>query len=143
MQACCPWQNAIDRFVSTSDKISSSIHLSYTKMFIIYHHFLHDGKRTLALHENIYWINKIYAQLRHSLSVQYISPISAPLRSMLWIIWSAVTLAWIGLESHWKHPWMRKTARNPMNLSKVYLYIGRIWKKFIFVYLQCWFFQNF
>ena len=47
-------------------------------------------------------------------------PFKSPLRlqSMLWILWSALTPERIGLESHWKHPWMRKTVKNPTNLTK-------------------------
>jgi len=32
-----------------------------------------------------------------------------------------------------KHQWIRETARNPMNVTKIYLYIWKFWEKFIFV----------
>jgi len=57
-------------------------------------------------------------------------------------IWSAITPERVWVRQ-WKHPWMRKTARNPMNLTQIYLYIWHFWEKSIFVHLPYWFYGNF
>ena len=56
-------------------------------------------------------------------------------------LWSAITPEWIGLTSQWKHPWMQKTARNPMSLRKS-TFAFEI-KKSIFLYLTYWFLGTF
>jgi len=40
------------------------------------------------------------------------------LQSGLGILWPATTSENIGLESHWKYPWMRTTARNALHVKK-------------------------
>jgi len=49
-------------------------------------------------------------------------------RSWALKILSVITPGRNGVESQWKYPWMRKTARNPMKFPKKYLYIWNLRK---------------
>jgi len=43
-------------------------------------------------------------------------------------VWSVITPQWIGLESQWKHQWMRENAKNQLHFTKMYLYVWNLRK---------------
>jgi len=48
-------------------------------------------------------------------------------------LWLAITPERIGQEIHWKHNWMRETAGNPVNLTKIHLDVWNYWEKSMYL----------